>query len=58
MAEDNCAFCSNYEFDEEYQCYVCIVDMDEDDMAHFLQGKTRHCPFYAFNEEYRLAGKQ
>ena len=24
-------------YDEEYECYTCEVDLDEDEMARFLQ---------------------
>ena len=36
----NCESCSNYIYDELYDDYQCAVamDMDEDEMAHFLQG--------------------
>lgn len=53
-----CESCSNYEYDEEYDEYYCGVDLDEDEMAHFLQGKVRRCPYYAFDAEYQLARKQ
>ena len=53
-----CESCSNYEYDEEYDEYYCGVDLDEDEMAHFLQGRVRRCPYYAFDAEYQLTRKQ
>ncbi len=49
----NCESCSNYIYDELYDDYQCAVamDMDEDEMAHFLQGTLRTCPYYQFNDE-------
>ena len=29
----SCEFCSNYVYDEEYEEYGCVVNMDEDDLA-------------------------
>ncbi len=56
----NCESCSNYIYDEIYDDYQCALalEMDEDDMAHFLQGTLRTCPYYQFNDEYVLASKQ
>ena len=56
----DCQSCSNYIYDEVYGDYQCAVsmDMDEDDMANFLQGTVRTCPYYQFNDEYVLASKQ
>ena len=53
-----CESCSYYEYDEEYDEYYCGVDLDEDEMAHFIMGKVRRCPYYAFNAVYQLARKQ
>ena len=27
----NCEYCVNYSYDEDYECYVCDIDMDEDE---------------------------
>lgn len=37
----NCETCTNYVFDEDYDCYVCMVNLDEDEMYRFLQGTDR-----------------
>lgn len=54
----DCASCSNYVYDAELDCDVCVVDMDEDQMADFLRGTVRSCPYYQFNDEYVLASRQ
>lgn len=41
MAQINCESCTNYEYDEEYDCYVCTKDLDEDEMIRFIQGTDR-----------------
>lgn len=33
----SCDICMNYTYDEDYECYTCEVDLDEDEMAHFMQ---------------------
>lgn len=37
MAEtSNCEMCNNFVYDDEDECYVCDMDLDEDDMVRFL----------------------
>lgn len=54
----NCETCMNYEYDEEYEYYVCTKDLDEDEMYHFLKGNTCSCPYYQFGDEYSIVRKQ
>ena len=35
-----------------------VVDLDEDDMSHFLQGGSFECSFYQPDDEYRIVRKQ
>ncbi|MCQ2540697.1 MAG: DUF6472 family protein [Lachnospiraceae bacterium] len=59
MAEvSNCDSCNNLVYDEDYECYVCDMDLDEDDMVRFLQGNTRECPYYQSNNEYEVVKHQ
>lgn len=45
MAEtSNCEMCNNFVYDDEDECYVCDMDLDEDDMVRFLMGNTASCP--------------
>ena len=55
---DHCEFCSNYVYDEEFDCYECVIGLDEDEMARFMQGLAHDCPYFMFNDEYVLAAKQ
>jgi hypothetical protein len=57
-SEDNCESCSNYVFDEEYDCYICQVNLDEDDLGKFLRGYTFNCSHFQFNDEYKIVRKQ
>lgn len=54
----NCEYCSNYVYDEDYECYVCDKDLDEDEMVRFLQGRFSGCPYFRFDEEYVIVRKQ
>ena len=42
----SCDFCAYNEYDEEDEAYYCSVNMDEDDMARFVQSNYKECPFY------------
>ena len=35
----NCENCAYYAWDEEYECYTCEMDLDEDELSRFLQEK-------------------
>ena len=34
-----CEACCFYNYDEEYDEYICDVDLDEDEMVRFLSGR-------------------
>ena len=44
--ETCCDFCAYNEYDEDDEEYYCSVNMDEDDMARFVQSSYKRCPFY------------
>lgn len=58
MRRGPCEECSNYIYDEEYDCFFCQIGLDEDEMAAFMLNQVRECPYYRFNDEYYLASKQ
>ena len=58
MPMSSCDTCSNYQYDEDYECYVCMVDLDEDDMSRFLRGGNFDCSFYRLDDEYMIVRKQ
>jgi hypothetical protein len=47
-----------YEYSEETGFYECLVNLDEDEMAHFLGGSFHHCPYFSLEGEYRTVRKQ
>lgn len=54
----NCESCINYTYDEEYGCYVCDIDLDEDEMGRFITSSVRHCPHFQYNDEYKIVRSQ
>ena len=53
-----CEYCLNYEYDEEFGDYYCLIDMDEDDYARLMNNPRSTCPFYQNGDEYRVVRKQ
>ena len=54
----NCETCVNFVYDDEDECYVCDMNLDEDDMERFLRSANDACPFYRPGDEYRTARRQ
>lgn len=54
----DCDNCSNYVYDEEYEDYECMVNMDEDDMEKIMHGSRYQCPYYQSDDEYKIVRKQ
>ncbi len=52
---DNCAF---YDYNEDYECYECTVNLDEDELYRFMQGSSFECPYYQPYDEYKIVRKQ
>ena len=55
---DCCDTCAYLSYDEEYEEYVCDINLDEDEMARMMSGTRRDCPFYRNGDEYLLARRQ
>ena len=58
MAASNCDSCVNYVYDEDYESYSCMVNLDEDEMSSFLSGDNRECPYYRLDDEYAVVRHQ
>ena len=52
----NCDACVNYEYDEDYECYCCMVN--EDEMYRFLSGTQQECPYFRLDDEYAVVRHQ
>ena len=53
-----CDTCWYYDYDEEFDEYVCIMDLDEDEMYRFLTSGKTHCTYYRQGDDYTLARRQ
>ena len=54
----NCDSCINFVYDDEDECYVCDMNLDEDDMVRFLTGTFDNCPYYQLDNEYLIVRHQ
>ncbi|MDD3368051.1 MAG: DUF6472 family protein [Lachnospiraceae bacterium] len=54
----NCDYCAFYEYDEDYECYTCGVNLDEDEMQRFLSSTMSACPYYQSGDEYKVVRHQ
>lgn len=57
-AQGTCDSCIHYIYDEDFLCYTCDLNMDEDEMISYTQNPYRKCPFYQFRDEYINVRKQ
>lgn len=53
-----CETCLYYDYDEEYEENICIVNFDEDEMSKFRDGQYKGCPYYKLGDEYSVVRKQ
>jgi hypothetical protein len=53
-----CDDCEHYDYDDDFECYYCKIDLDEDEMLHFMSGNSGTCPYYKFYDEYKSVQKQ
>ena len=54
----SCDMCAYFVYDEEYETYVCDINLDEDEMMRFLRGSDYNCPYFKFYDEYKMVQKQ
>lgn len=58
MGNSNCDACVNYVYDEDYECYCCLVNLDEDEMYRFITGQQAECSYFCLDDEYGVVRKQ
>lgn len=58
MATSSCDMCVNYVYDEDYECYTCMVNLDEDEMVRFLTDRYSGCPYFRLDDEYGVVRHQ
>lgn len=58
MARTSCESCVNYVYDDDYECYSCEVNLDEDELSRFMSDSFYSCPYYRLDDEYAVVRKQ
>ena len=58
MDSTECDTCWYYDYDEEYDCWFCMMDLDEDEVYRISTSRRRHCPYYRQGDDYTLARRQ
>ena len=58
MSKSSCDLCVNYVYDEDDECFTCLVNLDEDEMYRFLSGRLRECPYIRMDDEYGVVRRQ
>ena len=58
MAKTNCDECAFYVFNDDFECYQCEINMDEDEMYRFMNASDYACPYFRAEDDYFLARKQ
>ena len=53
-----CEECAYYMYDEDFEEYVCDMDMDEDDYVRMLTSPKPVCVFYRNDDEYAVVRHQ
>ena len=43
---------------QDYECYICEMDLDEDELVRFLSDTHYDCPYYRNGDEYLVVRKQ
>lgn len=54
----DCENCQYYDYDEEYDCYMCMQELDEDEYLRVMENGAPVCPFYRYYDEYTMVRKQ
>ena len=58
MSAVSCDTCAYLVYDDEYEDYVCDIDMDEDDYSNLMSRGFKGCPYYRDGDEYKVVRHQ
>lgn len=56
--QTSCDTCAYLVFDEEYDAYVCDINLDEDEYMRLMSDTHYSCPYYRNGDEYAVVRKQ
>lgn len=54
----DCENCLYYDYDEETDFGECSLSLDEDEYSRWLREKPKTCPYFCWNNEYKIVNKQ
>lgn len=54
----SCDTCAYFTYDDDYEDYVCDINMDEDDYRRLVESKYTQCPFYRDGDDYKVVRHQ
>ena len=54
----SCDTCAYLTYDDDYEDYVCDINMDEDDYSRLLENRHKECPFYRDGDDYKVVRHQ
>ena len=54
----NCEICMNYYYDEEYDAYLCAINLDEDEVVRISSDSRYVCPYFRMGDDYTIVRKQ
>ena len=54
----NCESCVYFDLVDDDGTMGCTMSLDEDEMVHYLTGRSAGCPYYRFYDEYKSVQKQ
>ena len=53
-----CEDCIYFDFDEDYDDYICTQSLDEDELVLRRRDGARSCPYFRLYDEYKSVQKQ
>ena len=58
MLDTRCEDCENYDYDEESECYSCVMDLDMDEFERYVMTQHARCPYFRVRDDYRIVRHQ
>lgn len=58
MDSTQCESCWYYDYDEEFDEFYCMMDLDEDEVYRIITSPSGQCPYYRQGDDYTLARRQ
>lgn len=54
----SCDTCAYYAYDDDYEDYVCDINMDEDDYRRLVESHYKECLYYRDGDDYKVVRHQ